>query len=112
MIRNSGEEKKNIIQKITEPKVSFIILWEYFSHFERQNIMKLILVSVIFLIMIVCFFRISNHAVLLGRPVDSRKSHLKERTNPLDYRLWSTEVIGKQSRRGDSSGQREIDISI
>ena len=34
--------------------------------------MKLILGSVIFLIMGVCFFRISNHAVLLGRPVVRR----------------------------------------
>ena len=32
--------------------------------------MRLILGSVIFLIIGVCFFRISNHAVLLGRPVD------------------------------------------
>ena len=35
--------------------------------------MKLILGSVIFLIMGVCFFRISYHAVLLGRPVDPLK---------------------------------------
>ena len=60
--------------------ISYIICWEYFSHFERhnlvqlkkfQNIIKLILGSVIFLIMGVCFFRISNHAVLLGRPVSN-----------------------------------------
>ena len=39
--------------------------WEKYS----QSIIKLILSSVILLIMGVRFFRISNHAVLLGRPV-------------------------------------------
>ena len=75
-------QNKCIIRKqipvVTEPKISYIILWEYFFHFVRHilvqvkkipNIMKLILGSVILLIMGVCFFRISNHAVLLGRPV-------------------------------------------
>ena len=77
MIRNS-EKQTPVIKRITEPKISYIILLFFYYYFERhflvqvkksQNIIKLILGSVIFLIMGVCFFRIPYHAVLLGRPV-------------------------------------------
>jgi len=39
MIRNSGK-KAPIIGGIAEPGVGCVILWEYFSHFERHILVQ------------------------------------------------------------------------
>ena len=41
MIKNSKEKKHYLLLKeITEPKISYIILWEYFYDFERHMLYR------------------------------------------------------------------------
>ena len=87
----SLENKYRLLKKFWEPKISYIILWEYFVHFERHSSVRL------------CnFFNngylFYNDAVFSGHPVYIFPDFVLSNIKIFEYVCHSVEIHGTRIR--------------